>query len=367
MRLPSRKSCASFLLYTAFAAVALLLGYGLFFLLFRLLLPFTLAWALAFLLQPTVRFVHRRTGFSRRRVGTAVALLFFALLGTLIGFLIYRLFSELFGLFAALEQNREALLERIFTELSHLVRKIPFLGARLGNDQNALRAQIWSALTQWGSQSGARLPALLERGMRSLPASIIAFFVFLLASVYLCADFTEVNAFFLARLPQSAQTRVHAAKREFLRYLLRYLRAYLYLLFLTFSELLIGFMLLRVPYAFGLAFLIACLDILPILGVGTVLIPLALLALLFGNYYLGTGLLILFAIITLVRQVAEPRILGAQMGLHPLPTLLATYVGYRLFGFFGLIGAPILFSSLAKAKRAVPREKPDGTAQKQTG
>ena len=111
---------------------------------------------------------------------------------------------------------------------------------------------------------------------------------------------------------------------------------------LTFAMLLIGFWVLRVEYAFLLAFLIALADLLPVIGVGTILIPWSIVMLLQRQFYLGFGLLILFFAISLVRQVAEPKVLGKSLGLHPLLTLFATYVGFVLFGIVGMILAPIV-------------------------
>ena len=111
---------------------------------------------------------------------------------------------------------------------------------------------------------------------------------------------------------------------------------------ITFSILLIGFLILKIPYALLLALLSAIVDMLPVLGVGTVLIPWAAVLLLQKNYYLGFALLILYAVCVLVRQVAEPKLIGKSLGLHPVLTLFATYVGFELFGVIGMLLAPFL-------------------------
>ena len=88
-------------------------------------------------------------------------------------------------------------------------------------------------------------------------------------------------------------------------------------------------------------FLIALADLLPVIGVGSIMIPWGLILLLQKNYYIGFGLLILYLIISLVRQIAEPRIIGKSLGLHPLLALLASYAGLTLFGFWGMLFSPI--------------------------
>ena len=117
-------------------------------------------------------------------------------------------------------------------------------------------------------------------------------------------------------------------------------------------ELFVGLLLLRVPYAFLLALLIAVVDILPVLGTGTIVIPWGIITLILGNFPLGIGLLILYAIITVVRQSLEPRVVGHQIGLHPLITLISMFVGVSLFGFLGLFGLPIAVTVFVQIKRA---------------
>lgn len=120
----------------------------------------------------------------------------------------------------------------------------------------------------------------------------------------------------------------------------RYLRAYFLLFLLTFAELLIGFMILGTGYAFLLAFMTALLDALPVLGVGTILLPYAIFSFMAGDRSLGFGLLILYGVITLVRQFVEPHLVGKSLGLHPILMLMAFYVGFRLFGVAGIFLGP---------------------------
>ena len=101
-----------------------------------------------------------------------------------------------------------------------------------------------------------------------------------------------------------------------------------------------GFCVLRVEYAFLLAILIALVDMLPILGVGTVLVPWALIALIQRDFQRGIGLLVLYLLMLILRQVLEPKLLGKSLGLHPLLTLFSTWIGWKLLGFVGMLLAP---------------------------
>ena len=105
-------------------------------------------------------------------------------------------------------------------------------------------------------------------------------------------------------------------------------------------------------YALLIALLTAIVDILPVLGTGTVRIPWAAAMLILGNFPLGIGLLILYAIITVVRQMLEPRVVGKQIGLYPLVTLVCMFVGTYLFGFVGLFGLPIIATVLVQLNQS---------------
>ena len=110
---------------------------------------------------------------------------------------------------------------------------------------------------------------------------------------------------------------------------------------ITFSLLLLGFWLLKIKYALILSALFALIDFLPVLGVGALLVPWGAFELVRGNYKLAIGLIVLYAVIAIVRQVTEPKIIGANFGIHPLLTLFSMYMGLSLFGVTGMILGPV--------------------------
>ena len=137
-------------------------------------------------------------------------------------------------------------------------------------------------------------------------------------------------------------------KEQFVSTIGKYLRAYGLIIFITFTELFIGFSILGVSYSFIIAMITALVDILPVLGTGTILIPWGVYMIFAGNYFLGIGILVLYVLITVVRQVLEPKIVGSYVGLYPLVTLMAMYIGSKVMGFFGLFLFPIAIILLKK-------------------
>jgi predicted PurR-regulated permease PerM len=111
---------------------------------------------------------------------------------------------------------------------------------------------------------------------------------------------------------------------------------------ITFVELFIILSILRVNYALPIAAIIAVLDILPVIGTGGIVIPWAIVELILKNYFLGVGLFILYFVVLVVRHIIEPRIVGRQIGLHPIITITAMYAGLRLFSVAGLLMGPVV-------------------------
>jgi predicted PurR-regulated permease PerM len=120
------------------------------------------------------------------------------------------------------------------------------------------------------------------------------------------------------------------------------IKSYMIIMIITFFELFAGLSILKVNYALPIAAIVAFLDILPVLGTGGIIIPWSIVELILKNYFLGFGLLILYVAVTVIRNVLEPRIIGHQIGLHPIITITAMYAGLRLFGFGGLFLAPVV-------------------------
>ena len=125
----------------------------------------------------------------------------------------------------------------------------------------------------------------------------------------------------------------------------KFLRTYSIIIIVTFIELFVGFVVLRIDHAFALAAFISIVDFLPILGVGGVLLPWTIVSFVTGNVYRAIGLIILLAIIWAVRQPVEAKLIGRGAGVHPIFALAAVYTGFRLAGIFGMIAAPVLLTA----------------------
>lgn len=312
-------------------ALICLCGYFFFRYAFAPLLPFFIGWWIALAVRPLSFFLARKTRLPRRALSLILALLL--LLGALIllGVAAYtfvlqmkRLGEDFVGTAAVFSRLR------LWRESS-----VGSLG------DAAVREQVEGAIDGAVASVISTLTGAVGRVLSSVPALAISLWVCVVATVWFSLDLEKINAFVRSLLPDRVSRGLGEVRGKVLDVAGGYLRAYGLLMLIAFGILWIGFCVLRIEYAFVLALLIAVLDALPLFGVGTVLVPWGILSLLSGSVGQGTGLLILYAVHELIRQWAEPRLLGHSLGLHPLATLLCMIVGYALFGIGGVFLLPV--------------------------
>ena len=307
-----------------------------------LFLPFLLSAALALLTRPAVVALSRRTGWSTKRTSIPVTLFALLLFFSFCVLFVGRVAGELQRLVAALlseSENPDGVVARAGATVRAWLSRLPRQGDEAWDDVGGiLNESARTALARVGQALSAGALSFL----RSLPSFLFFLLVTLISAFYVAAEYETIGAFVERLLPAAWREKKPALEERVGRAFRRYLRVYFTLFCLTFGELWLGFVILRVRYGLLLAFVTAVLDILPVLGVGTVLLPFSAVMFLSGKVPLGVGLLVLYAVITVVRQVAEPHLLGKSFGLHPLLMLTAFYAGVRLFGFAGIVVGPLV-------------------------
>ncbi len=316
-------------------------GFGLaalLFLFFRyaiaVVLPFALAFLLAYLLRRPAETIAKRLRISVRfcRMLFSLLSLLFLLCG--LGFLLYALASEAWRFVSGLSESGE------LKEMLSAVLRFPhgFLGS--GAVAAEWEAKLSSAISAAASSALSSVLSSMTAVAAAVPRILLFFLVAVVSVLYISWDLDRVVSLIKRLLPPAAREYTAAVKNGFLKTVLSYLRSYGILMLMTFGLVLVGLLILRAEYAVLLAALIALLDVLPVIGVGTVLVPWSIVSFLMGNTARGIGLLVLLAAHEIMRQVAEPRILGKSLGVHPLITLILLYAGYSLFGLGGLLLVP---------------------------
>lgn len=182
----------------------------------------------------------------------------------------------------------------------------------------------------------------------SLPTVIISVVFIFVSTYFITGERRTIVSFVKKQLPPKTLEVLLEIRSFLFSSVFKWIKAQSVIICITFCELLIGFALMKLSWAFLLAMLIAIIDALPILGVGTVLIPWSIISLIMGNYVKALGLIILYGVVLVVRNCVEPKIVGMHIGLHPFVSLLSVYFGYRIAGFGGMFLVPFAVILLCK-------------------
>ncbi|NLW24726.1 MAG: sporulation integral membrane protein YtvI [Clostridia bacterium] len=321
------------------------------FLILGALSPFILALIVAILIDPLVNFLEIKAKLPR---GIAVILSLVLVLCFISVFLI--LISS-----------------RLFVELTHLSKSLPGLYSHLVDEGWEIFAEIRSYISrnplpvefqQSVEENLLNILDTLRQALRKA-TEILINFVATLPLVFTIIIVTAVATFFISKdkemitnylinaIPARAVLPLNKVFISMSEALIGFLRAQTILVTMTGVQTIIGLYIIGVDYAFTIGILTAIADILPILGPGIIFIPWAVVNLLIGNIKFGLAILILYGIVITIRQILEPKIFSVNIGLHPLATLMAIFIGLRLMGVWGIFVGPlilIVYQAFKKAK-----------------
>lgn len=309
---------------------------------FPLLMPFIIGFIIAMALRPLVDYLTKKLKIKRKFISIFFLVLFYGIIGLTIFYISLRMFVEARMLFTALPElyaiEIEPALNNIFLELEETITQLNptlIIGIQsIGENFLQSLGTIVSSISSYSIK-------LITNLATSIPAALISFLFTIVASFFITIDFHEIIAFLGRQLPDKTREIITAVGDNLFGTLFKFIKAYAILMSITMIELSIGFSILGLPNAIGVAALIAIIDILPVLGTGGVLIPWTIIEFANGRTNFAIGLLLVYGVVTVVRNILEPKVVGDQIGLYPLLTLMCMYVGGQLFGIVGLFGLPI--------------------------
>ena len=348
-----------FAVITLYVSVGLAAAYLVFNYLWSALLPFAVAYLFAECFRPIVKYSESHRKFPKRSFVLFVVLLAAA---SLVG-LIYAVSRQVVLEINELATKIGETVELIRTDdgyasefIDRICSYIPFvdLRGRLWEMRSNLDNELWSIAVSFGDKMWGGIVSFVGSAAAFFPKALLFAAVVIIATYYFAIDRVKINCFFLSLFPKKLRPMLKATRDSLAETVGRFLRAYGLLFLITFFELLLAFIIMGIEYSFVLALLIALVDVLPVLGTGTVLIPWGIIALASGNIGTGIGIFIAYAIITVVRQILEPTIVGKFIGLSPLAALASMYVGLKLMGIVGLFVFPlgaILLKRILEARK----------------
>lgn len=327
--------------------------------------PFLLSFFFAVILQRPLGWLDKKTKNKMHSFWSIVLVLLCVaiILGPVIS-IIAALFREIGNFISFLGEQLNDLPTFLVTLQNEILKSIKFLPDSIYTSVSENITQFFGNLINDFdvSKLGINMSSItsgLSNGIsgvysvvKNIPSILIGVVIGVIAWILFTKDYKKVVKFIKLQLPDKHKNLLSETKKIFSSTILKMCRAYGLIMFITFCENFLGLTILNLigvmknSYVFVIAICIAVFDILPVAGSGGILIPWSLIALVSGNVGQCVGLLILYAVITVIRQYIEPKIVGDSLGVNPLVTLAGLYFGLKLFGFMGMFIVPICVMTL---------------------
>ena len=318
----------------------------------RYILPISLPFVFGFLFAYLIVALSAKIGCKKRWLRLLLAILFYSIIGAFLGLITYWLIFVI--------REGAAMLPPLYND--HLLPAIndlaawadctfqgmnPDLLTMLQNMSKTIMealGKLMSFLSKW-------LVNLVSSAAAGVPATVLSIIVMIFSTLFLVMDAERIQEFAAANMPKKCKAACNQIREYLTGTLLVVVKSYAAIMLITFIELTVLFLIFGITNPVVKASLISVLDILPLLGTGSILIPWAIISMVAGSVGKGIRLLIIYGIVTVVRQYIEPRIVGTQLGLHPVISLVSMFLGLRLFGFLGMFGLPLAVSFFWKQYR----------------
>ena len=334
--------------------INLLYGGGILFLIYVmlkyglvLLSPFIFAFMIAYLLRKPSQFLSNKLRIPYKFIAFLMVLLFYCIIGLLIFLLGIKLFSFIVELISNLPFIYTTYIEPFFILGFREIEKAAFyMDPTLITSLNEFFNQFTQSIGELISNVSMKALSAISGYVYLIPSIFIKLILMIISTFFIIGDYDKLMNFILRQFSGRSKELVIHIKTYVVNTLFVCIRSYALIMSITFVELSIGFLLIGIPNAMLIAFSISIFDILPILGTGGIMIPWTVITAVQGNYPLAISLLIIYLVITIIRNIIEPKIVGSQIGLHPIVTLISMFVGVHFFGVLGLFGLPIILSLL---------------------
>ncbi len=301
--------------------------------------PFVIGWIIALIANPLVQFFESKLKI-KRKAGSAVVIVL--VIGSVV-FALYLAGAKLIEEGVGLVNDLPVMWEGVKADFDDISKNFSVIYNRLPKDVRQALSGIGGKLGDFFGSivSNAGSPTIEYVGnfAKQVPTIVIGIIMALLSSYLFVAEREQILSWLNRHMPQELVKRWGVVRRSLVKAVGGYLKAQLRIEVWMYLLLVIGLSILRVDYVLLIALLIAFLDIIPFFGTGTVLVPWAIIKILSSDYQMAIGLLIIWGVGQLVRQIIQPKIVGDSIGVAPIPTLFLLYIGYKLGGVVGMIVA----------------------------
>lgn len=317
--------------------------------LFKVAYPFLIGFAIAFLINPLVNFLERKGRMPRVLSVLVSIVLLIAVFAGLITLLIVEIVSGADYLAKVVPEHLDTLIDYI--EKFFAAQIIPlynqmtsFLNALDTGQQDAILENIQNVGKKIGSTVGTFIQTFFGKIPNILswfPNAATVIIFSLLGTFFISKDWYRLSGLGSKLVPNRVKTSSKTVFVDLKKALFGFIKAQATLISITTVIILIGLLILRVDYAITIALITGIVDIIPYLGTGLIFVPWIIYEAILGDMGMAIGLGVLYTIVLVQRQIMEPKILSSNIGLDPLATLIALFIGFKLIGFLGLIVGPV--------------------------
>lgn len=324
------------------------LGFTVFFVLFFYLFvnyifayiaPFFFGYIISLLFEPLVALLSRKWKLNRGLLAFFCIIVLIFLVGGIGTNLVMKIIFEARSFQANIPgmlQDISRITDGLVSKFNHYFMLVPdTFQTFVTNSGKALIDGLTGMLSSGVKKGSVNIVAFI-------PGMLMGLLLTLISSFFFIKDKQLINDTAARYTPKWVAEKIGAVKRGFTGALGGYVKTQIILMSINSIIIITGLLILRYPYALFVGLAIAIVDMLPVFGAGTILWPWAIYSFIVGNYVQGVGLFAIYGVVLITRQSVEPRVLGQQIGIHPLITLMAMYIGLQVFGALGFLIGPML-------------------------
>ncbi len=351
----------------AYYAMLAVLGFFFYKYAFGVCFPILFAFVIAVVLQKPKNFIVKKTFLKKGSASTLCVfglMLIFAAIVVLIGVRAAEEIKGFIGYITLQFQNIDTVINTVETAMLSFIGRLPeLISESLTESISALFTQLREFVAGTTDQLPEQITGITGSfdmawittpitGVIStasrIPSILIGIVVTIVCACFMTADYDKITSFVYRQFPKEKQKDVTRAKQMLKMNLGKMAKAYALIMVVTFTEVFIGLTVLQLlglfqsGYIAVIAVVTAIVDVIPVLGTGTIVLPWAAYSLIVGDYGMAIGLLVIYVTVTVIRQIVEPKLVAGQLGLPPFVTLIAMYLGLKIFGVLGVFVLPII-------------------------
>lgn len=305
---------------------------------FMYLMPFLIGAIIAYAVQKPAKFISIKIHIKKTICAAILSFFIFVLICLIIAIFVWLIITKsdsIIKYITSLADYLENLLSKLSSLVANTYNKFD------GSFQMTFERVVSDTVSDFSSKIATIISESVTSLIKNIPTIFITAIITVVASCYIAKDYDKLKKFFIGIISDKLYKNIVTIKNLFSDSIMNFILGYAKILIITFVELMVGFIVLGVEHSIIISLLISIIDLLPIIGTGTILVPWSIFLFLQNNFKLGFGIAILYIIICIVRNFLEPKIIAGTIGMNPLFILISMFVGLKVAGIIGIIIFPV--------------------------